>query len=1167
MRLRRLVIERLAGIDGRIVLAEIGDRLQVITGPNGIGKSSLIRALDGLLWPERGAAPELAAAAELEIGDERWRVERDGSRRRWLREGADCDPLPLPGAHLAGCYFLALRDLLDAAEEGGGALAGEIRRQMAGGFDLDQAGEVFGATGPRFGKPERDALDRAERVLHDAAARAEALAREEARLQSLEEDLARADQAQERLASHDDALRVLELRDALARIEAEIEALPCALADARGDERSETEQREQEIADLRQRAREAREQLAEAERDAEQTGLGEPIAAADLDTWSKRADRLGALELELGSARAELAKCRGERIEAARPLGGRADAARALEPAGAAELFGLLRESAALAAEAGDLERQLAALADTVQPPADRARLERVRLAIAALRAWLRAPAPDSHRTVLAARRRALLWLAAALTAAGLVLAWLAGAPGAAVLGAGLGLGAAAAWLRLAPPGDEQREAARRDFPPDLAAPERWTEEAVEAALRGLEGEAAKLEAAGQRAAYAETRRGELDGERAALEERRARLEARRGALAAALGLDRIPPDAELVDTARALDGLRRARAAEAGAQAREHDLAERYHETLAALAAALAAHGERAPTDAASARAAVDSLRARNEGLKRARERARNARKALERAEADSARIEGVVAGIYRRLGLEAGDRDRLARLLERLGEYRELTRKREQLAIEIEVLEERLARAGERGLGERTAEQLRADRAGLQARAGQRGELREEIARIREQVRRAREGHDLEDAAAEREARRARLAEARDRALRDAAGRFLCERVRREHETVQRPRVLERADELFGRFTHHAYRLRLAAREQGSFEAVDATTGAGVAPERLSDGTRAQLLLAVRLAFAEQAEPGEALPLFLDEALDQCDPSRFEAIARSLGRMVADEGRQVFYLTSDPADAGRIERALDAEGCGGAEIIDLAALRRGARGVTRAESLRVAALPEVPSPEGRSAEEYGALLGIEPLDPRRGHGAQHLWYLAWDDLALLHRLLIRRIERVGQWQNLSRAGGGAAGAVVAGSPVGAQLGERARLLEAFCDGWLIGRGRALDRAAIERCAAVTEHFRDAVADIAAELGGDASQLIEVVHGRADERLRGFRGKNARALEAYLADEGYLDPREPLDESDLTARLLAVPAAGRLPEGMAAACAHRWWQLAGGSGGTGCRV
>ncbi len=39
--------------------------------------------------------------------------------------------------------------------------------------------------------------------------------------------------------------------------------------------------------------------------------------------------------------------------------------------------------------------------------------------------------------------------------------------------------------------------------------------------------------------------------------------------------------------------------------------------------------------------------------------------------------------------------------------------------------------------------------------------------------------------------------------------------------------------------------------------------------------------------------------------------DPSRFHAIAGSLGRIARDHGRQIFYLTSDPHDVERIRIA----------------------------------------------------------------------------------------------------------------------------------------------------------------------------------------------------------------------------------------------------------------
>ena len=106
------------------------------------------------------------------------------------------------------------------------------------------------------------------------------------------------------------------------------------------------------------------------------------------------------------------------------------------------------------------------------------------------------------------------------------------------------------------------------------------------------------------------------------------------------------------------------------------------------------------------------------------------------------------------------------------------------------------------------------------------------------------------------------------------------------------------------------------------------------------------------------------------------------------------------------------------------------------------------------------------------------------------------------------------------------------------------------------MEREAVERSDAVSERYLDAVVEIARELGGDGQRLIEVLRARDDERLQGFRTKTAEGLEGFLVEEGYIDPRAILEQSDVAARVLATPAAARLPEPVAAECVHRWWSL-----------
>ncbi len=189
---------------------------------------------------------------------------------------------------------------------------------------------------------------------------------------------------------------------------------------------------------------------------------------------------------------------------------------------------------------------------------------------------------------------------------------------------------------------------------------------------------------------------------------------------------------------------------------------------------------------------------------------------------------------------------------------------------------------------------------------------DLRHEIADINAQVNETKRATSLQDLLERRENARAELKNRRDDAMFAWAGKFLIDAVEREYEQTQMPRVFERAHGHFSAFTHHRYELRLGRdTESPRLFAIDLQSDEARELDELSDGTRAQLLLAARIAFAEEVEQGRTLPLFLDEALDQSDPERFDAIVRSLGRIANDQGRQIFYLTSDPLDRDRIRHA----------------------------------------------------------------------------------------------------------------------------------------------------------------------------------------------------------------------------------------------------------------
>ncbi|MCH8913936.1 MAG: hypothetical protein IIA33_10265, partial [Planctomycetes bacterium] len=632
--------------------------------------------------------------------------------------------------------------------------------------------------------------------------------------------------------------------------------------------------------------------------------------------------------------------------------------------------------------------------------------------------------------------------------------------------------------------------------------------------------------------------------------------DARRQKLTDSLKLDAIPPDAELVDFARALDQLRSARLDDESAAGKVDDLEARHASLLSDLAGVLERHGEPRPEDAKTAGAYLNHLADRNARLAQALSDEQRAVGQLEQGATDRSAALDSTTQIYAKASLDDSDLPGLTALLNLLPDYLELKSAATRLEAQIGLDQDALAKAGEAALAGcdgPTLERLQDD---LSREAENATGLRNEIAEINAQVNEAKRGSNVQDLIAAREEARTNLLDRRDEALFAKAGKFLIDAVEQEYEQTQMPRVFERARGHFSAFTHHNYELRLGREAKAPrLFAFDLRSGEGRGLDELSDGTRAQLLLAARIAFAEEVEQGKTLPLFLDEALDQSDPARFDAIVRSLGRIANDQDRQIFYLTSDPLDIDRIRHALAEEKYEIAAAIDLGLIRNKAASVSGPAALHVAQRPTIPEPDGLSAEEYGAALGVPLLDAALGYAEQHFFYVLSDDLDLLHDFLANGIERVGQWKTVSDSA--LAKRLGSRSMSAQQIAVRVELLEVFCELWRQGRGRPVDREALEASAALSERYLDDVATIAEEQGRDPERLLAFLGTSKDPRLKGFRKASTDGLERYLRDNAYLDDQPVLTETELRLRGLASPAANNLPDGVASDLLNRWGTLA----------
>ena len=132
---------------------------------------------------------------------------------------------------------------------------------------------------------------------------------------------------------------------------------------------------------------------------------------------------------------------------------------------------------------------------------------------------------------------------------------------------------------------------------------------------------------------------------------------------------------------------------------------------------------------------------------------------------------------------------------------------------------------------------------------------------------------------------------------------------------------------------------------------------------------------------------------------------------IARSIFALV-EEGRQVVYLTSRPAELASFEQAAKELGLEAPHVLDLSQARGLGARVERAEELNYELTPRLPSPGSLTAEEYGVQLSVPLPAPDQPIGALHLFYLLREDPESLELLRERgrreirpRLARVPPW------------------------------------------------------------------------------------------------------------------------------------------------------------------
>ena len=1131
LRFERLEIRRALGIrDGEgFVLDDLAPGVNLVHGPNGSGKTTALLAAQEALWPGRTGLERPTLRARLAEDDAHWDVDLDaGHLVTCARDGVQAKaPQPSP-PEARSRYRLALHELI-AAEDS--AFATTIVTESQGGFDLAGAARDLGFKVSRgAGRNESKEVVGQRARVQETRSLQERLDLEAAGLAGLREQRREAVAAQQEVEALSRSLEHAVAAGACAALETQLADLPPELARLKGDEAERLAAIDQSRASTEQAIRDAR-----LERDRAKDELGavklpatgvDPQILRDLQAQQRQAQEL---ETALARQRPELEEASAQERQGRQKLSTvlAPDRLSALQALHLAPLDELARQADRVRAEGAVLDERRRWLETRGAAPSPMGDEDRLRRGVAALQEWLAStsatgtePSQTSWTGLAASAVLSVLGLILALVVhAAWALASLAG-----VVLLGMELASRRRRSPATPVGADPRAVHQQSYEAtQLPAPERWEVAAVQDCVRSLIAGFASLELEKELA----ERRRELQPALEAHARQRAALEKTQQDIQSQLGVELELTPEWLPLFLDALATWQKAADAVGVATAELQRLERERDKRLAELARGLSVFGYPAPANALIADADLDDLRTRGEAFTRASDKVvQQERRIGDELEPALAKLTRDRDEVFTRAGLLPSQEDALARWLEARPEWTRLSK----LLGEQQVVRDDHARAlaGREDL--LSLDQPALEEALTKARetAAKRDALLQEITTLEQDVARAKGGYDLTDALSDYAEAEARLDAAREQSGRAAVGAAICDWVHATAIEGARPKVFQRARDLLLAFTRGALVLEIDDRAQApAFLARQ-----GHEPARpvthLSVGERVQLLMAVRLAFLEQDETVR-LPLLLDEALGTSDDARAEAIIEAV-KTIAASGRQVFYFTAQHDEVGKwLAQLGDAVPH---RVFDLAELRRLA-GASRAPlPITQVPRPAVATPDGLDYLAYGASLAVPPLDPRAARlDGLHLWHLL-DDAATLYRLLDLGVTTWAQLQALLDHGG--AGVLDSSDALLQRAWPVARAIEAAFEFWQIGKGRPVDRCALEDSDCVSETFIDRVAALNAEGRGDASTLLQ---GLEAGRVERWRQNNTASLREYFLDQGHLPAEAPLSPADLRVRVLAAVA------------------------------
>ncbi len=879
----------------------LSEGINIITGPNSSGKTTTANLINDILWQNRSKGT--SADGELVYKDQQWTFQKDSDYLRFYKNGEIAATQWGADKLTQQNYNLSLHNLINESDAD---LARIIERESVGGYDTEAAAADLSYSRSVRNTRSTEFIDfqSKRKIVLELLQKQSKVKNDEAKLKSLLQREASARKAAGLERFYSLVIKYLTAKQNCDKAESRLAVYPKSISGVTGDEPETLTRLIKRLSEESNAIREARDSVLESRKRISQLALKEEIESHKIIDIEQRIKEISAIKHEVATLESEIASNNAKSYELLQGLGVKnPEEWSGIAIDNLSKIDAFFRKSFDLYSEKRAIEVEINFLSDSTEEDVDVAAIEK---RIENLKDWVNHFKRKNRwfyrylkiiAVFFAAVTTALFLLFSALyalsflTASAVISIWLKRKKQRNNLSL---MNLQSSYLSVQP----------------ASVPE-WKLESVLYSIKELEEEllASKIL---NRENY--IKRDRLRNLRVLLEKiepslketEEIRLEIEMSIGSLDINIDNHFTLSSLYWFLKNLDEWKKVQLSLVAARARLNLLKNNLSGQLELCNLFFRQFLGEEAGDLISAEALYRRLKDENSKLKEALNVIENNERLHESAQQRMISATSEMDEMFERLSVSDRDAGAVNKLVEMLPSYREDAERYRDAVVSLNLIKAELMSDSLFSDNESVIETIPIERAvGLKAdyekEAKETEEISTQIAEIKHSVSSLMEGNELEEAINAEKQSLEKLNNLFQLNIQSSTGAIVVSHIKKVCESEYQPQVLQRADQIFSSITANRYHLRVSGTNQPQFTALDNVTQKVLSLDEISTGTRVQLLLSVRVAFAESLEDDVRLPILADELLANSDDTRANAIIDAL-LGIAKEGRQIFYFTAQP-------------------------------------------------------------------------------------------------------------------------------------------------------------------------------------------------------------------------------------------------------------------------